>query len=878
MYILNDYYHNVIFILINRYNWKIYYIWETKIQVMTHTYFSKQLVLFFIIYLGSTLSAYAQITSWEVNGLTGYGASPFTATASDANAIIGGLTRGAGITTSGTASGNAWGGNGFNVADQATAITNNKFVTFTVRPATGYTLNLASISAYNVRKSTEGPTSGIWQYSLDGTNFTNIGTTITWGTNITAAGNAQAAIDLSGITALQNVPNTTTITFRIVIWGASDTAGTWYINNIASGNDLELNGAVILVGAPTSNATDFFRSRQNGNFNTPNTWESSTDSSTWINATLVPTSSANITTIRTGHTIRANSSITIDQLTINLGGTLNYTTGLITLSNGAGDDMIVEGVFNHNGGTALSIQSAATVRIRAGGEIRASDNATGIGDLYAGNGATAFTYETNAIFHWNISLVFATEGQTYFGNSGTNVPIFLITQNVGNVGANTFTTFNGVLVVDGNITFVNAGIKTFRNGISGTGTITQSPNSGQFIINGTTSTLGGNIVLNSTVTASSNTLLQSGLMVLSSHLNISAGTLIVNGSINLNGFNLDLGTSGQIQEDRANNHFITDLTATGDGNIGGAVLFNGTVTDISAEIRGTGLFLRRTTGADYTVTVARRHYRAEGLGIKKVYDLTGVATNTNTTMRILYANNELEGLSVSELIMFRKTASSWKRATDTGSGFGNGTNASNYVEAININAFSEWTASNISSPLPITLLNFEGIRDTEGTIHLRWQTIQERDNLGFEVEVSEDGQIFENIAFVEGQGNASSPRQYELSYDKFEAAYYRLKQIDTDGEFNYFPVIFISAFVPKVLLYPNPIQSGQILKLIGLEANKLYQISLRNTQGQTLQRFQSKGAKVSKILETKIPFLNAGVYFLEMHGAAQKTVLKLVKE
>jgi hypothetical protein len=467
--------------------------------------------------------------------------------------------------------------------------------------------------------------------------------------------------------------------------------------------------------------------------------------------------------------------------------------------------------------------------------------------------------------------------QTYFPNAGTAIPIFLITENVGNVGANTFTTFNGVLVVDGNITFVNAGIKTFRNGISGTGTITQSPNSGQFIINGTTSTLGGNIVLNSTVTASSNTLLQSGLMVLSSHLNISAGTLIVNGSINLNGFNLDLGTSGQIQEDRANNHFITDLTATGDGNIGGAVLFNGTVTDISAEIRGTGLFLRRTTGADYTVTVARRHYRAEGLGIKKVYDLTGIATNTNTTMRILYANNELEGLSVSELIMFRKTASSWKRATDTGSGFGNGTNASNYVEAININAFSEWTASNISSPLPITLLNFEGTRDTEGTIHLRWQTIQERDNLGFEVEVSEDGQIFENIAFVEGQGNASSPRQYELSYDKFEAAYYRLKQIDTDGEFNYFPVIFISAFVPKVMLYPNPIQSGQILKLIGLEANKLYQISLRNTQGQTLQRFQSKGAKVSKILETKIPFLNAGVYFLEIHGAAQKIILKLVK-
>jgi hypothetical protein len=588
----------------------------------------------------------------------------------------------------------------------------------------------------------------------------------------------------------------------------------------------------------------------------------------------VPTSSANITTIRTGHTIRANSSITIDQLTINLGGTLNYTTGLITLSNGAGDDMIVEGVFNHNGGTALSIQSAATVRIRAGGEIRASANATGIGDLYAGNGATAFTYETNAIFHWNISLVFASVGQTYFGNSGTNVPIFLITENVGNVGANTFTTFNGVLEVNGSVIFDNTGIKTLRNGIRGSGTVTQAATTtGKLLISNNNSVLGiANLVLNTNGLEINHT----GTTTMTRATSVTGGRInLIAGKINLNGFNLNLGTNGQIQEDRANNHFITDLTATTEANKGGAIIANNrTVNATARDIAGIGLSLQRTTGADYTVNISRYHYMGGfGLGIKKIYSITSATSPIPATnLRITYAEGELNPIGEPLVISRWSSTSGWSSFAPDLSDFN-----ANYAERQGITAFSTWTLSSESLPLPVSLINFEGNRDTEGKITLQWQTIQEQDNLGFDVEVSEDGQTFEHIAFVEGQGNSSSFSEYEFSYDKFQAAYYRLKQIDSNGALSYSPTLFISEFVPKVLLYPNPIQFGQSLKIIGLEANKLYQISLRDAQGQTLQSFQSKGLEVSKILETKILFLNAGVYFLEIRGTTQKTVLKLVK-
>jgi hypothetical protein len=105
-----------------------------------------------------------------------------------------------------------------------------KFAAFTMKADPGYELSIAGLDAYNVRRSGTGPTTGQWQYSLDGSSFTSIGSPITWGSNTTGTGNAQSAIDLSSIAALQNVDDSTTVTFRVVNWNASGSGGTWYLN------------------------------------------------------------------------------------------------------------------------------------------------------------------------------------------------------------------------------------------------------------------------------------------------------------------------------------------------------------------------------------------------------------------------------------------------------------------------------------------------------------------------------------------------------------------------------------------------------------------------------------------------------------------------
>ncbi len=98
-----------------------------------------------------------------------------------------------------------------------------------------------------------------------------------------------------------------------------------------------------------------------------------------------------------------------------------------------------------------------------------------------------------------------------------------------------------------------------------------------------------------------------------------------------------------------------------------------------------------------------------------------------------------------------------------------------------------------SSSLPVELIAFNAIMN-EGRVLLDWQTATEVNNYGFEIERTlsslgnyENGQ-WENIGFVQGHGNSNSPKSYEFIDDNppIGSLKYRLKQIDTDGSFQYY--------------------------------------------------------------------------------------------
>ena len=190
------------------------------------------------------------IAAWSPAGLSGYGPSPFTATTAATNTTIGGLTRGSGVGTSGTAAGSAWGGVNWSGASEAGSVTSGDFASFTIKANAGYSVSLSSLSLF-YRRSGTGPANGQLQYSIDGTTYTDVTGGAFSYSSTSSSGAALPAVTLSTILALQNVPATTTITFRIVNWGGGS-AGTWYVFSSGLSVSGTVNVATGCSGTPVA--------------------------------------------------------------------------------------------------------------------------------------------------------------------------------------------------------------------------------------------------------------------------------------------------------------------------------------------------------------------------------------------------------------------------------------------------------------------------------------------------------------------------------------------------------------------------------------------------------------------------------------------------
>lgn len=223
--------------------------------------FGASVVVPLLLCVGTTTVQAAVVVGWDFDplpgGLNSYGPSPYAPTETMASVAVGGLTRGSGIATGGTGAADGWGGQGFTTASPsfAAAVAADELASLTLTltmPAS--TISFESIGVYNIRHSGSGPSTGQWQYQIGAGAWTDIGSAITWGTTTTAAGNPQSAIDLTSIPSLQNIGTGTVVGFRIVTWGATSSAGTWYFNDAsgAPGSDLTITASISAVPEASS--------------------------------------------------------------------------------------------------------------------------------------------------------------------------------------------------------------------------------------------------------------------------------------------------------------------------------------------------------------------------------------------------------------------------------------------------------------------------------------------------------------------------------------------------------------------------------------------------------------------------------------------------
>ena len=117
-----------------------------------------------------------------------------------------------------------------------------------------------------------------------------------------------------------------------------------------------------------------------------------------------------------------------------------------------------------------------------------------------------------------------------------------------------------------------------------------------------------------------------------------------------------------------------------------------------------------------------------------------------------------------------------------------------------------------SGTLPVELIAFNG-KSVEGRIELTWETQSEINNNYFTVEKLDKRNTFQEILKISGAGNSDTPKHYIVfdSQPTQGLSYYRLKQTDFDGKYEYLKIIAVQIIDHNnntFEIFPNPISNG----------------------------------------------------------------------
>jgi len=195
-------------------------------------------------------------------------------------------------------------------------------------------------------------------------------------------------------------------------------------------------------------------------------------------------------------------------------------------------------------------------------------------------------------------------------------------------------------------------------------------------------------------------------------------------------------------------------------------------------------------------------------------------------------------------------------------------------------------ANGCASILPVDLLDFTAT-GREKTVDLLWQTTREENNAGFEVERSRNGSNFQRIGYVAGtEEGAEGVRNYALTDENVRPGplyYYRLKQLDRDGNFTYSPIRTARLEGTEIsgwafgFVYPNPVDAETTVQVYA-PADGRVNYSLFAMSGQRiLSDSQTVYGRRDNQLTIRVGGTPAGTYTLRLDaGDGKYTTRRLI--
>jgi len=178
------------------------------------------------------------------------------------------------------------------------------------------------------------------------------------------------------------------------------------------------------------------------------------------------------------------------------------------------------------------------------------------------------------------------------------------------------------------------------------------------------------------------------------------------------------------------------------------------------------------------------------------------------------------------------------------------------------------------SASPVELSSFTGVINGDH-IDLRWRTETEVNNYGFYIESRTENSNWLTIGFIEGHGNSNSPKEYNFSDTDINypgTHYYRLKQMDNDGTYEYFNVVTVEVGTLNDFYlsqnYPNPFNPETRIDFT-LAEKQMVSLRIYNSLGELVNELVNEEREAGSYSVTFIGSnLPSGVYIYKLQTSS----------
>lgn len=210
--------------------------------------------------------------------------------------------------------------------------------------------------------------------------------------------------------------------------------------------------------------------------------------------------------------------------------------------------------------------------------------------------------------------------------------------------------------------------------------------------------------------------------------------------------------------------------------------------------------------------------------------------------------------------------------------------ASGYMQRLGYTSFSEFGGGEGASPLPIDLLNISAYCDEKEAVMISWSTASEKNNDFFTIERSRELGNWEIVTKIDGAGSSNSILSYSV-YDLSpytDISYYRLKQTDYDGSFEYSKIVSVNCNINEnevfyvIGIIPNPaINNTKIVYYI----NRIDKILLQlyNNKAYLVKEDEMISEKGANEFNVNFSDLMKGIYFVRIVNSSEIISAKIIK-